>query len=175
MKILTIFLAIFLTTLSAHSNETSHTPRVAIENNPDALSKEIQELEAEIQKDMHLYQNRPRMRPSDSLKNNNENSIREYADDCYRKILNVANLKILKGAKEGAVAARFEIYPSGHVKNIKIIESSGNPATDETIRQAILLAAPFNEFSEKIKKVKSIAVTRRFTFKKTGNQAHRID
>ncbi len=167
MKNITILFFLFLTTLPVYSNEPTRAQRTAIENLPEAQRKAIEELEAEIQNNKRLYQNRPRTRHAFPLTAENKNPINIYADICYQKILSIANLNILKGATEGAASVYFEVHPTGNVGNIEIIRSSGNPATDETIRQAILLAAPFNAFSEEIKKqAEVITMVRRFTFKK---------
>ena len=130
----------------------------------DALGEEIRKLEAEIQANEQLYQNRPRV---NSLGEDKE--LKNYINSCLNEIIAPENMTAVKEARDGTALIRFSIYPSGTIKNIETVKSSGSYATDRAIHKVIIDASPCQKFPETFKNsMRKISATRNITYIKAS-------
>lgn len=108
-----------------------------------SLNAEIRALEAELQEDQREYKDRPNLTSLATAK-----EVSHYIKACMKKVVAPENMAASREAKEGTASKSLTIYPSGIIKNIGTVKSSGNHATDKAIHQTILNASPCQEFPE---------------------------
>lgn len=130
----------------------------------EALGAEVLKLEAEIQANEQIYQNRPRLNSLGEAK-----ELKSYIDSCLSEILAPENMTAASDARYGTALMRFSIYPSGAIKNIETVKSSGSYATDRAIHQIIIDASPCQKFPETFKgSMRKISATRNITYLKAS-------
>lgn len=130
----------------------------------EALDVEIREIEAEIQANEQKYKNRPNLESLAEVK-----EFSNYINSCLKEIAAPENMAATRDAREGTALISFSIYPSGIIKNIETVKSSGSYATDRAIHQAILNASPCQKFPAALKNnTREISTTRKITYIKAS-------
>lgn len=140
-------------------------PTLSLGSGPSKdLDAEIREIEAEIQANQQKYKDRPN---SGSLAKAQE--LSNYINSCMKEIEAPENMAAIRQAREGTALISFSIYPSGIIKNIKTVKSSGNHVTDRAINQAILNASPCPKFPATLQDgTREISTTRKITYIKAA-------
>lgn len=136
------------------------------------LSAEIASLEAAIDKDRQAYANRPRIKRLTSA------STKRSVDAAYlhswrKKIEAVGNDNYPKQARDKSVFGNLRLlvalYPNGTVKEIEILNSSGQPLLDNAAIRIVRMAAPFDPFPDELRKEADILeIIRTWRFQKNN-------
>ena len=132
------------------------TPLDGISPEVDALTRELDELQARLDRQSHAYSNLPRVRRLTSV------AARESADAAYlrqwrQRVESVGN----KYYPEASV--RYGIYGSlrllvvirydGRLEDIRVLSSSGFAVLDEAALKIVRMAAPFSPFPRELRAV----------------------
>ena len=96
-----------------------------------------------------------------------------YLESWKRKIEAVGNLNYPADAKAGEIYGRLRmlvsIYPSGQVKEARILSSSGHPVLDQAALDIINLASPFAPFPTALRKEADLLeIVRVWEFRRRG-------
>ena len=109
-------------------------------------------LEAEIERDLRAYAERPRRKWISA--STREHRFATYMDAWRRKVERVGNLNYPEEAERRGLAGDLlldvAIRPDGTVEEITLRRSSGERVLDEAAIRIVEIAAPFSEFPEDI-------------------------
>ena len=109
-------------------------------------------LEAEIERDLRAYAERPRRKWISA--STREHRFATYMDAWRRKVEQVGNLNYPEEAERrgltGDLLLDVAIRPDGTVEEITLRRSSGERVLDEAAIRIVEIAAPFSEFPEDI-------------------------
>ena len=109
-------------------------------------------LEAEIERDLRAYAERPRRKWISA--STREHRFAAYMDAWRRKVEQVGNLNYPEEAERRGLAGDLllavAIRPDGTVEEITLRRSSGERVLDEAAIRIVEIAAPFSEFPEDI-------------------------
>ncbi len=135
-----------------------------------ARSLEIASLQAEIDTHRDMMAKQPRIkRLTSASTQKREDAL--YLENWRKKIENVGNLNYPEEARRqkmyGSLRLLVAIKPDGAVKNIEVLESSGQPVLDDAAIRIVRLAAPFQPFSVEMRKSTDILeIIRTWKFEK---------
>lgn len=114
------------------------------------LSSEIASLEAELAQQQQQYAKRPRVSRQNSAATMRDISA-WYRDEWRKKVERVGNLNYPDEARRqqiyGSLRMLVVIDRNGTLKELRVLESSGQPVLDEAAMRIVRLAAPFAPFS----------------------------
>ncbi len=132
-------------------------------------SIEIAKLEAQISKEYDAYQQRPKRKFIGAR--TSEYRFATYVDSWRSKVERVGNLNYPAQARErkiyGSLQLTVAIKADGEVEDIQINRSSGHKVLDEAAKRIVRLSAPFERFSDNIKRDTDILhITRTWVFER---------
>ncbi|MBU2965673.1 TonB family protein [Amphritea sp. 2_MG-2023] len=135
-------------------------------------SLEIASLEAQLDFQRQAYAKRPRVKRLTSAATKSHNDA-VYLANWRRKIESVGNLNYPKEAQQnqlyGSLRMMVIILPNGHVKDIRILHSSGNKVLDDAAVRIVQLAAPFQRFPIEMRKdTDELEIIRTWKFEKSA-------
>ncbi|MDO8310776.1 MAG: energy transducer TonB [Sideroxyarcus sp.] len=130
-------------------------------------SLEIARLEAEINKNIKMYEERPKRKNIGSR--TQEYRYAQYIEDWRSKVERIGNLNYPEALRRqqifGRVRLTVNIRSDGSVENVEINNSSGNRLLDAAAVRIARLAAPYAAFPPDIRKETDILeITRTWTF-----------
>ena len=144
--------------------------RAEVSGGPSDLSEaskvDIKRLESQIQKQQDEYQKRPKRI---FIGNNTKNKqFNDYVESWGRNMEKICNENYSLQAKNNKLNAILKVSVSiksdGELEGIQINESSGYKAIDENVIDTIKKSAPFESFSDEMKKDADIlTITRTWT------------
>ena len=122
-------------------------------------SREIASLEARLDKRRAIQAKRPRIKRLTSL--SAAYSIdASYLDSWRREIETIGNLNYPEKARRdklyGSLRLLVAILPDGELKEVKMLESSGQRILDDAALNIVKLAAPFAPFPEELKRTTDV-------------------
>lgn len=121
-------------------------------------SLEIAQLEADLDRQMQLYSRRPRItRLTGASIMKAEDS--QYVQHVTGKIERVGNNNFPTHESRplyGSPRMSISIYADGSIRDIKVLESSGNLVLDDATIKIIRRAAPFSPFPKEVRKERDI-------------------
>ena len=130
-------------------------------------SMEIARLEAQIEKEMSVYQKMPRKRFIGAR-------AKEYRDAQYIeawriKVERIGTLNYPEMARQkkiyGSLQLTVEIRADGSVESVEVTRSSGQPILDAAAQRIVKLASPFSPFPADIRRDTDIlSITRTWSF-----------
>jgi periplasmic protein TonB len=141
-------------------------------NLSEATKLELDRLEAQIQKQQEEYQKRPKRK---FIGTQTKNALfADYIDKWGKKVEKVGNENYPIEAKNNKVFGNLNVTVSiksdGELEGIQINKSSGYKVLDENVLDTIRKSAPFEPFSEEMKKDTDIlSITRTWTFAQDNN------
>ncbi|RTE67197.1 energy transducer TonB [Amphritea opalescens] len=143
-------------------------------NSQSLLSRslEIASLEAQLDFQRQEYAKRPRVKRLTSAATKSHNDA-VYLANWRRKIESVGNLNYPKEAQQnqlyGSLRMMVIILPDGHVKDIRILHSSGNKVLDDAAVRIVQLASPFQSFPIEMRKdTDELEIIRTWKFEKSA-------
>lgn len=114
------------------------------------LSSEIASLEAELAQQQQQYAKRPRVSRQNSAATMRDISA-WYRDEWRKKVERIGNLNYPDEARRqqiyGSLRMLVVIDRNGTLKELRVLESSGQPVLDDAAMRIVRLAAPFAPFS----------------------------
>lgn len=138
-------------------------------NTPDLMTRsmEMARLQAQISKEMDIYNRRPRRQFVGAR--TQEYRFAQYVEDWRIKVEKVGNLNYPEAAKQrklyGSLQLTVNIRFDGTVESVEINRSSGHKILDAAAVRIVELAGPFAPFPESIRKDTDIlGVTRTWMF-----------
>lgn len=118
-------------------------------------SDEISSLEARLSARKQAYAKRPRVRTVSTISTKYDRDA-AYVDAFRTRVEEIGNKNYPQRARDrkimGNVRLLVSILPTGDVKEITLLKSSGHAILDEAARQSVRLAAPFQPFPAAIRK-----------------------
>jgi protein TonB len=143
--------------------------KVAVPDAADIINKSVQiaRLEAQIDKDLDFYQNRPRRRFLGAR--TQEYRFARYIEDWRIKVERVGTLNYPQAARDqkiyGSLQLTVSIKADGTVENIEINRSSGQKILDQAALRIVRLGAPYSPFPADISRDTDVlSITRTWTF-----------
>ncbi len=150
------------TTVATRAPQPEKTPDTPQKNKPQPqaepapvydssqLSSEIASLEAELAQQQQQYAKRPRVSRQNSAATMRDISA-WYRDEWRKKVERIGNLNYPDEARRqqiyGSLRMLVVIDRNGTVRELQVLESSGQPLLDEAAMRIVRLAAPFAPFS----------------------------
>ena len=118
-------------------------------------SEEISSLEARLAAKKQAYAKRPKVRTVATISTKYDRDA-AYVDAFRSRVEEIGNKNYPEAARRrnlyGNVRLLVAILPSGRVKEIVVLKSSGHRVLDEAARQSVRLAEPFMPFPLSIRK-----------------------
>ena len=118
-------------------------------------SSEISSLEARLSARKQAYAKRPKVRTVATISTKYDRDA-AYVDAFRSRVEEIGNKNYPDEAKrrnlQGNVRLLVAILPSGRVKDITVLKSSGHSLLDQAARQSVRLAEPFMPFPASIRK-----------------------
>jgi protein TonB len=130
-------------------------------------SLEIARLEAEISKNISLYEKMPKRKFIGAR--TQEYRYAQYVEDWRGKVERIGNLNYPEAARRqkiyGKLTLTVNILADGSVERVEINKSSGQRILDAAAQRIVKLAAPYSPFPPDIRKETDIlSITRTWTF-----------
>lgn len=130
-------------------------------------SLEIIRLEAEISKNLSLYEKLPKRKHIGAR--TEEYRYAQYVEDWRAKVEQIGNLNYPEAARRqkifGSLLLTVHIRADGSVESVEINRSSGQRILDAAAKKIVRLAAPYAPFPPDIRKeVDILSITRTWTF-----------
>lgn len=154
----------------------SETPRPAqptSEPLPDfdssQLSAEIASLEAQFSHERQLYAKRPRVHRLNAASTMRDKGA-WYKEEWRRKVERVGNLNYPDEARRqrlyGSLRLLVAINRDGTLREVQVLESSGQPILDQAALRIVRLSAPFAPFSGDLNDVDVLEIIRTWRFER---------
>lgn len=122
-------------------------------------SREIASLEARLDKQRAIHAKRPRIKRLTSLSATYSIDA-SYLDSWRREIETIGNMNYPEKARReklyGSLRLLVAILPDGKLKEVKMLESSGQRILDDAALNIVKLAAPFAPFPEELKRTTDV-------------------
>ena len=130
-------------------------------------SLEIARLEAEISRNISLYEKLPKRKRIGAR--TEEYRYAQYVEDWRAKVEQIGNLNYPEAARRqkvfGSLLLTVNIRADGSVESVEINKSSGQRILDAAAQKIVRLAAPYAPFPPDIRKeVDILSITRTWTF-----------
>ena len=137
-------------------------------------SREIASLEARLDKQRAIHAKHPRIKRLTSLSATYSIDA-SYLDSWRREIETIGNMNYPEKARReklyGSLRLLVAILPDGKLKEVKMLESSGQRILDDAALNIVKLAAPFAPFPEELKSTTDVLeIIRTWRFQK--NKIH---
>ena len=129
------------------------------------LSREIASLEAQLAEERQAYARRPRI-----LRLNAASTMQDkgafYKDAWRRKVEQVGNLNYPARANRiyGSLRLLVQINRDGTLRDVQILESSGEQVLDQAAMRIVRLAAPFMPFTGDLMDIDVLEIIRTWRF-----------
>jgi protein TonB len=136
-------------------------------------SLEIASLEARLDRQRQIYAKRPRIKRLTSL-STKATMDAYYLNSWRRKIETIGNLnypqEAIRKKLYGDLRLMVSILPDGEVKEIVLLESSGQPVLDDAAIRIVRLAAPFAPFPDELRQTTDVLeIIRTWQFRKNSS------
>ena len=147
--------------------EPEPAPTAELSFNMSDLSREIASLEAQLAEERQAYARRPRI-----LRLNAASTMADkgafYKDAWRRKVEQVGNLNYPVEARAnriyGSLRLMVQINRDGSLRDVRILESSGEKILDDAAIRIVRLAAPFMPFTGELLDVDVLEIIRTWRF-----------
>ncbi|WP_455229809.1 energy transducer TonB [Geopseudomonas aromaticivorans] len=133
------------------------------------LSAEIASLEAQLSHEQQLYAKRPRIHRLNAASTMRDKGA-WYKDEWRRKVERVGNLNYPDEARRqriyGSLRLLVSINSNGTLREVSVLESSGQPLLDQAALRIVRLSAPFAPFSGDLSDVDVLEIIRTWRFER---------
>jgi protein TonB len=136
-------------------------------------SLEIASLEARLDRQRQIYAKRPRIKRLTSL-STKATMDAYYLNSWRRKIETIGNMnypqEAIRKKMYGDLRLMVSILPDGEVKEIVLLESSGQQILDDAAIRIVRLAAPFAPFPDELRQTTDVLeIIRTWQFRKNSS------
>jgi protein TonB len=136
--------------------------------NYEALAREIASLEARIARERQALAKAPRVKRLTSVSTKTADEA-AYLNMWRQKVERIGNANYPPGDLHGNLRMLVVIRWDGKLKDIRILESSGQHALDEAALRIVRIASPFQDFPvEMRKKYDELEIIRTWKFSRAG-------
>jgi len=136
--------------------------------NYEAMAKEIASLEARIAQERQALAKAPRVKRLTSVSTKTADEA-AYLNMWRQKVERIGNANYPPGDLYGNLRMLVVINWDGKLKDIRILESSGQHALDEAALRIVRIASPFQDFPvEMRKKYDQLEIIRTWKFSRSG-------
>lgn len=133
------------------------------------LSAEIASLEAELAQEVQAYAKRPKI-----LRLSAASTMRDkgawYKDEWRKKVERIGNLNYPDEARRqhiyGSLRLLVSINRDGSLKDVQVLESSGQPVLDQAAQRIVRLAAPYAPFTGDLADIDQLEIIRTWRFER---------
>lgn len=133
------------------------------------LSSEIASLEAQLSHERQLYAKRPRIHRLNAASTMRDKGA-WYKEEWRRKVERVGNLNYPDAARReriyGNLRLLVAINRDGTLREVQVLESSGQPILDQAALRIVRLSAPFAPFSGDLSDVDVLEIIRTWRFER---------
>ncbi|MCQ4348285.1 energy transducer TonB [Pseudomonas stutzeri] len=133
------------------------------------LSAEIASLEAQLSHERQLYAKRPRVHRLNAASTMRDKGA-WYKEEWRRKVERVGNLNYPEAARReriyGSLRLLVAINRDGTLREVQVLESSGQPILDQAALRIVRLSAPFAPFSGDLADVDVLEIIRTWRFER---------
>jgi len=133
------------------------------------LSAEIASLEAQLAQEQQLYAKRPKIHRLNAASTMRDKGA-WYKDEWRKKVERVGNLNYPEEARRqriyGSLRMLVSINRDGTLREVSILESSGQAILDQAALRIVRLAAPFAPFSGDLSDVDVLEIIRTWRFER---------
>ena len=138
-----------------------------LEAKEQRLQQQIATLETKISANQQLLAKKSAVQIVNS-NSTTKGEAAEYIENFRQHVYRVGNQNYPQAARaqglKGDVVLTVFIEPSGQVKAIKIVRSSGSAILDEAAKASVRKAAPFGEFTKDMKAISELRIIRTWRF-----------
>ncbi len=136
-------------------------------------SLEIASLEARLDRQRQIYAKRPRIKRLTSL-STASSADAFYLNSWRRKIESIGNLNYPEEARRrklyGSLRLMVAILPDGSLKEVELLETSGQKVLDDAAVRIVRLAAPFAPFPDELRQTTDVLeIIRTWQFRKNNS------
>ena len=150
------------------SKPTPKTPPAPVFDSAQ-LSAEIASLEAELAQEVQAYAKRPKI-----LRLSAASTMRDkgawYKDEWRKKVERIGNLNYPDEARRqriyGSLRLLVSINRDGSLKDVQVLESSGQPVLDQAAQRIVRLAAPYAPFTGDLADIDRLEIIRTWRFER---------
>lgn len=134
---------------------------------------EIASLQARLDQQIQTYAKRPRVKRLTSL--STVSSVDAfYLNSWRRKVERIGNLNYPEEARQrkiyGSLRLMVAILPDGSLKEVELLESSGQPVLDNAAINIVRLASPFAPFPDELRRTTDVLeIIRTWQFRKNSS------
>lgn len=160
------------TTLSIrHENmsddDTKQRQSADLQSQEARLRKQIATLEAQLSQREQVFASATKIETVDS-NSTTHGKAAAYLENFRNHVERVANQNYPAQARaqniHGDVRLMVVILPSGEVKAIRLLESSGSVILDEAAKSSVRISAPYGKFSEEMKDIVELRIIRTWRY-----------
>lgn len=141
--------------------------------NITAHALEIASLQARLDRQRQIYAKRPRIKRLTSL-STKSSSDANYLNSWRRKVESVGNLNYPAEARQqklyGSLRLMVAILPDGTIKEVELLESSGEKVLDDAAIRIVRLASPYAPFPDELRQTTDVLeIIRTWQFRKNSS------
>ena len=133
------------------------------------LSEELATLEAQLSHEREMYAKRPRIHRINAATTMRDKGA-WYKEEWRRKIERVGNLNYPEEARRrqiyGSLRLLVSINRDGSLREVTVLESSGQAVLDQAALRIVRLAAPFSPFTGDLNDVDILEIVRTWRFER---------
>lgn len=157
------------TTTKAQTPRPPQPTQQAPEFDSSQLSAEIASLEAQLSHEQQLYAKRPRVHRLNAASTMRDKGA-WYKEEWRRKVERVGNLNYPDAARReriyGSLRLLVSINRDGTLREVQVLESSGQTILDQAALRIVRLSAPFAPFSGDLSDVDVLEIIRTWRFER---------
>ncbi len=149
--------------------EAVDSPLIAMNESYETLAQEIASLEARIAQEQQIHAKRPRVQRLTSLSTKTAAEA-SYLNMWRQKVERVGNANFPADGTYGSLRMLVVIHQDGTLRDVRILDSSGEKVLDDAALRIVRLAAPYQDFPvEMRKRYDDLEIIRTWQFTQAGN------
>lgn len=153
--------------VNSQSENESEKRQNDLEAQEERIRKKIRTLEAQLSQKQQVFASKTNVQTVNSNATTHGKAA-NYLENFRRHVERVANQHYPEQARAknimGDVRLMVIISPNGHVKAIRLLESSGSPILDEAAKQSVRQSAPYGAFDKEMGQLSELRVIRTWRY-----------
>lgn len=153
--------------VNSQNDNDSEKRQNDLEAQEERVRKKIRTLEAQLSQKQQVFASKTNIQTVNSNATTHGKAA-SYLENFRRHVERVANQHYPEQARAnnimGDVRLMVIIAPNGHVKAIRLLESSGSPILDEAAKQSVRQSAPYGAFDEDMGKLTELRIIRTWRY-----------
>lgn len=153
--------------VDSESDNDNEKQKDSLEVQEERIRKKIRTLEAQLSQRQQIFATKTNAKTVNSNATTHGQAA-DYLENFRRHVERVANQHYPEQARAkritGDVRLMVVVSPDGHVKAIRLLESSGSPILDEAAKQSVRQSAPYGHFDEGMGKISELRIIRTWRY-----------